>query len=116
MPNPPAHPEVDQDDLDPLAFIAWLQEHPRGALGRELAQALADCVQATQLYDKVSTFGLTVKIGPGNQHLGDLQVQATVASKPAKPTDAILTFFPTPAGGLSRRDPLQPSLPGVNAG
>lgn len=106
------HPEID-GDLDPAAFITWLQDYPRGILGLELAEALAACVQATQLYDKTSKFSLSVVIAPGNQGMGDLLVQAKVDIKPAKPTNPVLTFFPVEGGGLSRRDPNQPTLPGV---
>ncbi len=109
MPN---HPEIS-DDYDPAAFMRWLEEYPRGMLGAELAEALAQCVNATRLHDKTSTFALKVTIAPGNQGLGDLQVQAKVDSKPAKPTNPVMTFFPTEGGGLSRRDPNQPTLPGV---
>lgn len=100
-------------DFDAAAFVRWIEEYPRGLLGIELSEAMAACVQATQLYDRSSAFTLKVTIAPGNQGMGDLLVQARVDSKPAKPTNPTMTFFPTPDGGLSRRDPNQTQLPGT---
>ena len=97
-------------DFDADAFVRWIADYPRGLLGIELSEAMAACVQATQLYDKTSTFNLKVTVAPGNQGMGDLLVKADVTSKPTNPT---MTFFPTPDGGLSRRDPNQPALPGT---
>ncbi len=100
-------------DFDAEAFVRWIAEYPRGLLGIELSEAMAACVQATQLYDKSSTFTLKVTGAPGNPGMGDRLVKAGVASKPAKPTNPTMTFFPTPDGGLSRRDPNQSQLPGT---
>lgn len=100
-------------EFDASAFVKWIEEYPRGLLGIELSEALAQCVQATRLYDKTSTFTLKVTVAPGNQGLGDLLVKADVSAKPAKPANPTMTFFPTDDGGLSRRDPNQTQLPGI---
>ena len=109
------HPLVTKDgqEINPEAFTAWVDEYPRGQLGLELSEALAECISATQLYGKVSELTLTVRIGPTKSMFGELLVQTKVNGKPAKPTSPEVTFFPTPDGGLSRRDPNQAQLPGT---
>lgn len=104
------HPE---NDTDPEAFQKWLDEYPRGALGVDLSEALAEVVFATRAHGKPSSFALKVKITPGNTDLGDLLVSADVETKPAKPDVPKHTFFPTEDGGLSRSDPNQPVIPGM---
>lgn len=104
----------DQIPVDGDAFLAWLQEYPRGQLGLELSEGLRACVTATQLYEKASTLTLKITIGPGAEGYGDLLVKPEVTAKPAKPAARAMTFFPTENGGLSRRDPNQPTLPGVD--
>lgn len=104
------HPE---NDHDPEAFQKWLDEYPRGALGVDLSEALAEVVTATQIHGKPGSFALKVKITPGNTDMGDLLVTAEIDTKPAKPDAPRHTFFPTEDGGLSRSDPNQPSIPGM---
>lgn len=104
---------ADGQKIDPHAFSAWVEDYPRDALDHELSEALAECLTAAQLYGKVSTFTLKVEIAPTRSHLGDVIVKHRVDSKPAKPTPPEVAFFPTPGGGLSRRDPQQPQIPGT---
>lgn len=104
------HPEHDSD---PAAFQRWLDEYPRGALGVDLSEALAEVVWATRTHLKPGSFTLKVKITPGTTDLGDLLVSAEVETKPAKADVPRHTFFPTDDGGLSRSDPNQPSIPGM---
>lgn len=103
----------DGQVVDPAAFTEWVAEYPKGQLGLALSEALAECINATQLYDKSSTFTLKVQIAPGEAFFGELIVKADVSTSPAKPAAPAITFFPTPTGGLSRRDPNQSQLPGT---
>jgi len=103
----------DGQQVDAQAFTRFLDEYPKGILPLELAEALAECIAATQLYDKASSFTLTVQVAPTNSMLGELLVKAKVDSKPARATVPEVSFFPTPEGGLSRRDPNQSQLPGT---
>lgn len=103
----------DGQEIDPEAFAAFLAEYPKGQLGLELSEALAECIAATQLYGKPSSLSLAINIGPTKSMFGELIVQAKVTGKPARPASPEVTFFPTPSGGLSRRDPNQAQLPGT---
>ena len=107
------HPEASPDDVDPKAFQQWLDEYPRGALGVDLSEALAECVYATRVHEKASAMTLQIKIGPGKSDLGEVVVSAEVTTKLAKPTPPQYEFFPTDTGGLSRSDPNQPRIPGM---
>ena len=91
-------------------FTDFVSEYPRGVLGIELAEALMDCVEATQLYGKQSSVNLKIVVGPGGGLEGELEVQTTVTTKPAKAQAPKVTFFATTDGGLSRRDPNQQQL------
>lgn len=110
---PPTIITRDGQQVDPEAFAQFIAEYPKGMLGLELSEGLTDCVAAAQLYGKTSTLTLTVQIAPTKSLLGELVVKAKVDSKPAKPTSPEVTYFPTPNGGLSRRDPNQSQLPGT---
>ena len=107
-----SHPEISTE-VDPEAFVAWVNEYPRGALGFDLSKALAECVRSTQLHGRASTLQLAVKIQPGEGLADDLAVTAEVKSKPAAAPVPKVTFFATAEGGLSRRDPNQPAIPGM---
>ena len=99
--------------VDPEAFARFVAEYPKGMLGLELSEALAECIAAAQLYGKASTFTLSVSVATTNSPMTELLVKAKVDSKPARATVPEVTFFPTPEGGLSRRDPNQSQLPGT---
>lgn len=96
-------------------FARFLAEFPRGRLPLDLSAAMAECVTATQLTGKVSRFTLTVTMRPTKGIDGELEVTSEVSTKPAKGDVPSLVFYPTNTGGLSRRDPNQPTLPGVDA-
>ena len=95
------------------AFTDWIGEYPKGQLGLELSEALAEYISATQLHGKSSTFTLKVTMAPGEGFYGELLVKTQVTSTPAKAAAPAAAFFPTPTGGLSRRDPNQAQLPGT---
>ncbi|MGL4298572.1 MAG: hypothetical protein ACRCW4_05800 [Candidatus Neomicrothrix subdominans] len=103
----------DGQQIDGEAFTRFVAEYPKGQLGLELSEALGECIAATQLYGMKSTMTLTIEIGPTKSMFGELMVKTKVNGKPAQPTSPEVTFFPTPEGGLSRRDPNQSQLPGT---
>lgn len=105
--------DTADDRFDPEAFQKWLAEYPKGLLGFQLSEGLAKIIEATQLYDKSSAMSLKISVSPGTGFEGQLNVTADVSVSPAKPKPPTATFFPTAAGGLSRRDPNQPQLPGT---
>lgn len=107
-----SHPE---NETDPEAFQHWLAEYPRGALGVDLSVALSECVMATRAHQGKSTLTLTVTIAEGRTDLGDLLVSAKVGKKLAEPPAPLYEFFPTEDGGLSRSDPNQPRIPGMES-
>jgi hypothetical protein len=111
LPNPLT--TRDGQEIHADAFTTWVDEYPKGQLGLELSEALAECIAATQLYGITSTLSLAVSIAPGKSMFGELIVKTKVASKPGKPTAPEVAFFATPDGGLSRRDPSQTQLPGT---
>lgn len=104
---------ADGIEVDGGAFTAWIEDYPKGALGLELSEALAECVHATQLHGKTSTLTMTVTIKQGERYFGELDVTTDVKTKPARAKAPTATFFPTEHGGLSRRDPNQPQIPGT---
>lgn len=104
---------ADGQVIDPDAFVEWVGEYPKGQLGLELSEAMAECVTATQLHQKTSTFTLKVTMAPGEGFYGELVVKTDVKSTPARASAPVATFFPTAEGGLSRRDPNQRQIPGT---
>ena len=113
-PTPPRQlVNADGQVIDGAAFTDWIGEYPKGQPGLELSEALADCIGATQLHGKASTFSLKVTMAPGEGFYGELLVKTQVTSAPARASAPVATFFPTPTGGLSRRDPNQAQLPGT---
>ncbi len=112
----PPTTEVRTEDgavINPEAFVDMVGEWPKGMLGLELSEALTACTNATQLHGGKSTLTLTVQVERGKSIEGEFLVTTEVKSKPYSPKVAPATFFPTADGGLSRRDPNQPALPGT---
>lgn len=103
----------DGTKVDPDAFTAWVADHPANVLGLELSHALAECIGATQIHHKKSSFQLQVTIEQGDSYFGELIVTPVVSSKPAKADPMGRPFFPNTTGGLSRRNPAQPMIPGT---
>jgi len=101
-------------EIDPDAFVQWVHDHPNNILGLELSEALAECVEATQLLGRKSRLTFQVGIELGESFFGELLITSEITSKPAKPRPEARPFFPTPNGGLSRRDPSQPQIPGMD--
>lgn len=98
---------------NPEAFAQWLAEAPRGQLPADLSEALTECVHATEAHGAASTMTLTVKLEPSKAGFGALDVTASIKTKPATPPPPVNVFFATPDGGLSRKDPNNQQLPGM---
>lgn len=103
----------EAEEVAPDAFTRWLQEFPYDSLGSELSGALAECVTATRSFDRKSAFTLSVTVTPGKAGLGEVSVAAGVVVKAARPKTPVMDFFPTEDGSLTRDDPAQPPIPGM---
>lgn len=103
--------DADGDKLSPDAFVDWIRDHPANVLGHELSGHLRDCIEATRIHGKKSTLRLDVEITNTSSRFGELLVTPKVTSKPAQADIEARPYFPTANGGLSRRNPDQPSIP-----
>jgi hypothetical protein len=93
-------------------FTDWLAEFGHGALDDELAAALSEVSEQVQLQGKKGT--ITLKLTVSQHKAGALVVDADVDAKPPKgPGRSAIFFFDPESGELSRRDPRQPQIPGV---
>jgi hypothetical protein len=105
----------DGTEIDPDAFVDWVRDHPANILGLELSHALAECISATQMHGKRSTIKLDIGIELGDSYFGELLVTPRVTVKPAEADPQARPFFPTDRGGLSRSNPSQSQLPGIES-
>lgn len=94
-------------------FIKFIKEYPSGSLGRDLEEALAECVESTLLYGKSSALTFKVNIKPVDRVGNGFDITTDIGTKPARSKPPTATYFPTAEGGLSRRDPEQPQIPGT---
>lgn len=91
----------------PRPFVAILNDQREGALADELADKLAEVVNAVIEHEKGGVLNLTLKVNP--TAIGDRSVVITddVKTKvPQAPREQTL-FFAGKAGELSRRNPRQ---------
>jgi hypothetical protein len=107
-PAPPA-PAVPVP-MPRIRFADWLKTFNSGALDDELSAELDAVAEAVMLQGKVGT--VTLKLSMKDDG-GGLIVQADVNGKPPRETRSAFFFHDRKRGGLSRRDPLQPQMPGM---
>lgn len=98
-------------EVDPLIWRNYVDDYPGDTLNLELSEALMKAVEATQIYNKVSTLTIKLKVGPGGGLPGELGVAIDVTDNPARPKAPVVTFFGQKNGGLGRRDPQQARFP-----
>lgn len=96
----------------PPKFSKFLAEFGGGALDDELTAALSEVADAVFLQETGGTVTLKLKLAVPKGTTGGLIVSADVDAKPPKSSRAGF-FFVAEGGALSKRDPNQPQLPGV---
>lgn len=91
-------------------FADWLADYQNGRLDNLLTAALHEVAEKVSMLDKAGSIQLSLTIAPQG---GGVIVTGKVSHKSPQAKEAGQFFFVDPAGGLSRRDPRQPTLPGV---
>jgi hypothetical protein len=100
---PPVAPER-------IKFSNWLRGFGSGALDDELSAELDETVQAVRLLGQTGT--VTLKLSLADE-AGGVVVKADVSSKIPRQGRAAFFFHDGKRQGLTRRDPAQPSMPGM---
>ena len=112
MTNPPSNvdPATGEITKPRITFAETLATFNGGALNDELSAALNDVVEAVLLQDKAGTLTLKLSISADG---GGVIVQADVNGNPPRAKKAAFFYHDAKRQGLSRRDPRQPQMPGM---
>ena len=104
---------TDPNREEPPQFSQLLFAQRGGALHGELTDELAALVEAVMATGKAGSLTLTIKVAKAGKGGGHQMVVTDVVSIKAPKSDRGETFFffDERNSGLSRNDPLQPSLP-----
>lgn len=94
-------------------FAQTLQEIDKGRLHAELTDALIEVVSQVMQAGKAGKLTLTLSIKPAHKRANMVVIEPSVGKKLPEPDRTPSLFYATDDGGLSRRDPNQPELPGV---
>lgn len=97
---------------NPPRFSSFLAEFGGGSLDDELTAALSEVADRVVMQEVTGTITLKLKLGVPKGTTGGLIVEADVDAKPPKNKRANF-FYVAEGGALSKRDPNQPQLPGV---
>lgn len=100
--------DVDKETKPPRRFADWLAEHRGGLLDVELQETLADVVAAVARTGKAGSVTLTLKVTSEGDMVAILD---TIAEKTPVEREARL-YWVDLDGGLTRNNPMQPSLLG----
>lgn len=96
----------------PPKFSKFIASYNGGALDDELTAALAEVSDAVFMLKQGGTLTLKLKLGVPKHVTDGVQVTPDVDVKtPKSPKSAF--FYVAEGGALSKRDPNQPQLPGV---
>ena len=95
--------------------IETLEELRNGAALEELDQALRKVVDAVRTTGKMGKVSLTlhIKAAQMGERVATVIIEDRVQIALPEPERGDTFLFATPGGGLSRRDPRQPELPGM---
>lgn len=91
-------------------FTAWLAEHRSGLADHDLTTALADALLAAVRERKTASLTLTIKVEPSGE---GVLVTDVITTKVPQPPPESKHYFVDELGQLTRRHPLQPSLPSM---
>lgn len=102
-------------DRNPAAdAVEFLSSQRSGTLLNDYGEGLAELVEAVRETGRAGSLTLTVKVRPAAKNGGpSVVVSDAIAVKAPKPEVAETVMYALEGGVLSRRDPRQPSLPGV---
>ena len=92
-------------------FSEWLEEYGGGVLDDKLSAALQEVAEAVVLLDKAGKVTLTLALSARG---GGVIVSPAVKSTVPEGKEGGQFFYVGADGSLSRRDPNQPALPGMN--
>lgn len=96
----------------PKPFSEWLHQQRDGFTHDELTKAMAELLLAVSSTGRSGTITLQIKVGCIGKSGRQMEVSDKVTLKLPKPDqDSSIFFFDEDALGLTRNDPLQPSLP-----
>lgn len=96
------HPEVNR-------FSDWFAKHRNGAADAEAGHKLTQAVMAAGMTDKAATVTLKITIKPEGEAFIVIDEQA---AKLPEPKEAKI-YYADRAGNLTRRNPSQPALEGM---
>ena len=99
------------DDPEIRPFTDVLRELGEGATESELSEALWDLIQRVQ--DTTKAGSLTLTLAVGFDGYGRLTIKDEVKLKLPEFNRPTTAFFVDKTGNASRRDPNQPTIPGV---
>jgi hypothetical protein len=95
---------------DRIKFADWLAGFGGGALDDEMSIELDETVQAVMLLGQTGTVTLKLTLA---DEAGGVVVKADVTSKIPRQGRAAFFYHDGKRQGLSRRDPAQPQMPGM---
>lgn len=96
---------------EPKPFDQVLCDLSEGSTVDQLTYSLSELIAAVQETGRTGTLTLTLRAEFDGA--GRVQITDKVSSKVPEHDRPSTQFFVTKAGGLSRRDPNQPEIPGV---
>lgn len=96
-----------------LTITEVLMNLREGGSVEELAHEIRNAVRATRETGKKSSVTLKIDIAPNGREA--VTITDTVVAKLPKPDAVSTMFYATEDDGLSRRDPRQPEIPGIEA-
>lgn len=99
------------EDITPRPFDEVLRELGEGATNSEMGEAFYDLLQRVQDTGKTGSLTLTITVAADGR--GRVQTKDEVKVKLPEFNRMPTAFFLDRTGNASRRDPLQPQIPGV---
>lgn len=105
----------DKPDVVKSDVLDVLKQIRNGNLVYEMNQEIEAVVQAVRETRKGGELTLKVKIKPLKAGSDALDVDAEVSARIPKPPRPVSIFYPTADNTLSRNDPRQMRLPGVDS-
>lgn len=102
---------TDDEHIRPFAELLTILDH--GAAHAEASRALHDLVSAVQDTGKPGSLNLKIAVKPVSGSSGQLLVSAVVTARPPQSDPGAAVFFADDAGNLTRHDPRQPQIEGL---
>lgn len=93
--------------------LKLLDELAAGTVADELESALGDVIHAVRTLERKGTIALKLEFEPDDRSPDGIVIRADVNAKPPKPAARPSIFYRTHDGRLSRFDPRQKQIPGL---